>query len=299
MPAGKGSPGKEEGLRKSARSKSVDAKAGGKEKEDMEEEAKELKGAWKGFKEVVSKCEGQGCPVWQVLRVPKQWKAEENKSFYCGICVGREVENLRRENASLREQMLQKADKSVEENLNVKITTYAEKLKENIRESKKEVLHETKAVAAASMGEEWRKEVRKEVKENTAEERRKKRLIVFGMREDEDDKQQVEEMLEKMEVEKMVVKVERMRKREGEGDVIKPVIVEFASEKDKWEVLEKKANLRKEERWKKVFLELDLSREKREERRQKAMERKEKKKQDREEEEKKKEEKEEEAEEEK
>ena len=76
-------------------------------------------------------------------------------------------------------------------------------------------------------------------------------------------------------VQKKIVRVERMRKKDGEEAVIKPVIVELESERDKWEVIEGKAALRQEEKWKKVFLELDLSREKREERRLRAMERKE------------------------
>ena len=97
-------------------------------------------------------------------------------------------------------------------------------------------------------------------------------MIVFGMAENDNDTEEVKRLLQDLKMDKRVVKLERMRKREGEETTVKPVIVELESEKDKWEVLERKADLRKEKKWEKVFLELDLSREKREERKQRMTE---------------------------
>ena len=123
------------------------------------------------------------------MRVPKQWKADRVGSFYCGICTAVEIKQVRMENKELKEKLLQKVDKSVEEELQVKIKTYAEKLKENITETRTEMLERSRMMAVESMGDEWKKEVKKEVKENAAEERRKRRIIVFGMKEDGEDEE--------------------------------------------------------------------------------------------------------------
>ena len=181
----------------SARSQSVDTGQNKDEREDKrkEEEAKELKGNWKGYKELVLECEGERCEVWQVIRVPKEWKGEEADRFYCGLCLGKEMRKLKEENAELRCQIQLKADNSIEENMNVKLTTYAEKLKENIKSSKEEVLKETKTIAMNNMEKELKEEVRREVKVSAAEERRKKRVIVFGMAEN-DDTEEVERLLQ-------------------------------------------------------------------------------------------------------
>ena len=64
----------------------------------------------------------------------------------------------------------------------------------------------------------------------------------------------------------------RMRKKD-EDETVKPVIIEFKNEYDKWMVLRNKADLRETEEYR-SFLEQDLSREEREKRRERIQERK-------------------------
>ena len=245
----------------------------GKEKGDGAEGEDEVfvRSGWPGFKEEWFECEGEGCKVWQMVRVPEEWKAEKSGAFYCGVCTGKELNKLRIENADLREKLRGKADIAIEGRISQQIDTYAETLKKNIETSKSEVLDTVEKSAPG--GEEWIKVVRKEVKENTAEERRKKRIIVFGLNENGRDKEDITEIISELKEGTKLVKIERMRKKEGEEGVKKPVIVEFESEREKWDVLEKKKELKDKIRWKDVFLEMDLSREKREERRRRATER--------------------------
>ena len=53
--------------------------------------------------------------------------------------------------------------------------------------------------------------------------------------------------------------VVRLRQKEN-GPIIRPIIVEFRSEYDKWTVMRMKATLRECEVYGSVFLEMDLSR---------------------------------------
>ena len=111
-------------------------------------------------------------------------------------------------------------------------------------------------------------EIRKKVIEIGTEERRKKRMIVFGMKKDENetDKEKLERMIEDLNVDVKLERVIRMSSTEqNTGKGPRPMIIEFSSEHDKWEVLKVKKKLREIKEWERVFLELDLSREKREE----------------------------------
>ena len=67
-----------------------------------------------------------------------------------------------------------------------------------------------------------------------------------------------------------VVDVVRLRQKEN-GPIIRPIIVEFRSEYDKWTVMRMKAKLRECEEYRSVFLEMDLSREEREVRKARVM----------------------------
>ena len=58
------------------------------------------------------------------------------------------------------------------------------------------------------------------------------------------------------------VDVVLLRQKEN-GPIIRPIIVEFRSEYDKWTVIRMKAKLRECEEYRSVFLEMDLSREER------------------------------------
>lgn len=80
------------------------------------------------------------------------------------------------------------------------------------------------------------------------------------------DKDQLKEIMTELEVEhriNTVSLVERMETREDK-DSTRPVIVEFGSEYDKWQVLSKKKKLMNSTNgYDKVFLELDRSKEER------------------------------------
>ena len=121
-------------------------------------------------------------------------------------------------------------------------------------------------------------EIRKEVEESNYETRRKKRMIVFNLKEkrEKNDRDRVIEMIGDMGVrvrEEEIVDVVRMRKN-YEGWSIRPIIVEFRTEYDKWIVLRNKSDLREMNEYRSVFLEQDVSWEEREKRRVMIQERK-------------------------
>ena len=114
-------------------------------------------------------------------------------------------------------------------------------------------------------------EIRKEVEESNYETRRKKRMIVFNLKEkrEKNGRDRVIEMIGDMGVrvrEEEMVDVVRMRKKD-EGESIRSIIVEFRTEYDKWTVLRNKSDLPEMNEYRSVFLEQDVSREEREKRR--------------------------------
>ena len=118
-------------------------------------------------------------------------------------------------------------------------------------------------------------EIRKEVEESNYDTRRKKRMIVFNLKEkkEKNDRDRVIEMIGGVRVrEEEIVDVVRMRKKD-EGGSIRPIIVEFRAEYDKWTVLRNNSDLREMNDYRSV-LEQDVSREEREKRRVMIQERK-------------------------
>ena len=118
-------------------------------------------------------------------------------------------------------------------------------------------------------------EIRKEVEESNYETRRKKRMNVFNLKEKKNDRDRVIEMIGDMGVrvrEEEIVDV-RMRKTDERGS-IRPIIVEFRTEYDKWTVLRNKSDLREMNKYRNVILEQDVSREEIEKRRVMIQERK-------------------------
>ena len=100
-------------------------------------------------------------------------------------------------------------------------------------------------------------EIRKEVEESNYEARRKKRIIVFKLKEKnkKNDRDRVIEMIGVMGVrvrEEEIVDVVRMRKKD-EGGSIRPTIVEFRTEYDKWTVLRNKSDLREMNEYRNAF----------------------------------------------
>ena len=111
--------------------------------------------------------------------------------------------------------------------------------------------------------------IRKEVKSTNEEETRKKRIMIFNLK----DVECVKDVFGKMGAGQScddVVDVVRLRQKEN-GPIIRPIIVEFRSEYDKWTVMRMKAKLRECEEYRSVFLEMDLSREEREVRKARVM----------------------------
>ena len=233
---------------------------------------------WVGFKKEWLECENEECKVWVSMRVPDGWKGGEGR-FKCGLCVMKDVVEVRNENENLKrqmEQMKNEDDKRKEAGVyekNENVNTWATIAKRLTNEKTIEKLERVEESMMMN-----KNDVRKQVEESNYEARRKKRIIVFNMQEKEEktDREQVLDMIGDMGVrvrEEEVVDVVRMRKKEGVG-LARPIIVEFKSEYDKWTVLRNKSDLREMNVYKKVFLEQDVSREEREKRRERVQERK-------------------------
>ena len=83
--------------------------------------------------------------------------------------------------------------------------------------------------------------IRKEVKSTNEEETKKKIILIFNLK-NKTGKSDVE----------CVVDVIRLRQKEN-GPIIRPIIMEFRSEYDKWTVMRIKAKLRECEEYRSVF----------------------------------------------
>ena len=101
-------------------------------------------------------------------------------------------------------------------------------------------------------------EIKKEVEKSNYETRRKKRMIVFNLKEKREkndrERKRVIKMIGDMGVrvrEEEIVDAVRMRKKD-EGGPIRPIIVEFRTEYDKWTVLTNKSDLREMNEYKSV-----------------------------------------------
>ena len=212
---------------------------------------------WNGFKKEWLECESEECRVWVSMRVPDGWKGGEGR-FKCGLCVMKEVVEVRNENEILKrqmEQMKNEDDKRKEAGVyekNENVNTWATIAKRLTNEKTIEKLERVEESMMMN-----KSDVQKQVEESNYEARRKKRIIVFNMQEKEEktDREQVLDMIGDMGVrvrEEEVVDVVRMRKKEGVG-LARPIIVEFKSEYDKWTVLRNKSDLREMNVYKKVF----------------------------------------------
>ena len=99
--------------------------------------------------------------------------------------------------------------------------------------------------------------IRKEVKSTNEEETRKKRIMIFNLKNKtgKSDVECVKDVFGKMGAGQScddVVDVVRLRQKEN-GPIIRPIIVEFRSEYDKWTVMRMKAKLRECEEYRSVF----------------------------------------------
>ena len=117
--------------------------------------------------------------------------------------------------------------------------------------------------------------IRKEVKSTNEEETRRKIIMIFNLKNKtgKSDVECVKDVFGKMgagQGSNDVVDVVRLGQKEN-SPIIRPIIVEFRSEYDKWTVMRMKAKLRECEEYRSVFLEMDLSREEREVRKARVM----------------------------
>ena len=102
--------------------------------------------------------------------------------------------------------------------------------------------------------------IRKEVKSTNEEETRKKRILIFNLK-NKTGKLYVEcvtDVFGKMGAGQScsdVVDVVRLRQKEN-GPIIRPILVEFRSEYDKWTVIRMKVKLRECGEYRSVFLEI-------------------------------------------
>ena len=106
--------------------------------------------------------------------------------------------------------------------------------------------------------------IRKEVKSTNEEETKKKRILIFNLK-NKTGKSDVEcknDVFGKMGASQScddIVDVVRLRQKEN-GPIIRPIIVQFRSVYDKWTVMWIKTKLRECEEYRSV-LDMDLSRE--------------------------------------
>lgn len=229
-----------------------------KSKSNLDEE-------WKGYKDTWLGCSGPGCGVWQQVRVEENWEAEAAADFYCGVCAGlrvdrlkKELENLKQVHEELKRNITIETQRKMSEE-EVEKKTYRQAL-EGLRKS----VEEGKQIVTKKLQE----EVRVEVKRTTEEEMRKKRIVLFGLKENEvaNLNASVEGVLNTLSIASKPVSVTKFSNKNKKEGWNAPVMVEFSSERERMQVLERKSLLKDTEDYRDVFLEMDLSREEREER---------------------------------
>lgn len=225
-----------------------------------------LKGQWDGFKAMWVGCDTEKCEVWGCIRVKVEFD-EKAEPYMCGVCAAKVVSKLKEENKGLQNvvnEQKKNEDKRKEKD-----------------EAEKELLgdwiHVSKRIKEDKVFEKLEKVVTKDtvkeaVKESTDKEMRDRRMIVFNL--DKSDKKTdrdlVREIFGVLHVdhrirEEDVVDVQRMRDLDNmQGDKARPVVVEFKTSYEKWIVMNRKAYLRNEDQFKKVFLEMDRNKEERE-----------------------------------
>ena len=245
--------------------------------------------AWNGFECKWLECGTANCKMWMSMMVPDEVDME-HEVVKCGMCIvkemnvvkgekdllrkevgelRKEIGELKKEVGELRVQTITK-DKEVDDVKAKEENSWAivaKKMKiQNVFERLEKV--ESDVIVKKSL-------IRKEVKSTNEEETRKKRIMIFNLKNKtgKSDVECVKDVFGKMGAGQScddVVDVVRLRQKEN-GPIITPIIVEFRSEYDKWTVMRMKAKLRECEEYRSVFLEMDLSREEREVRKARVM----------------------------
>lgn len=234
-----------------------------------------LSGEWKGFKETWIGCDGKGCNVWQQVRMKEEVKVAKMGEFFCGVCAGVRMEKmevklkrLEQEKTELENKMMietrQQLRQQEEDRKSYKeaLIRTQRGMEEGIEKAKREVNEERTTLM---------KDVRTEVKRSVEEETRKKRVMMFGLKENgKNVEERVDEVLRTLAVASRPCKVNKFKGKESVREGwIAPVMVEFRSEDERNEVLSRKSMLKDYDEMKQVFLEMDLSVQEREEKKKK------------------------------
>ena len=231
----------------------------------------------------------------------ESWKAAKSGVFLCNLCLVKKMDGIERENEKVRKENdrlkvgnneLKKeleefklAEEQKVEKLTGDVKVFVDK-KDEVnnwatvarRLTKDNMLDRVDTVFARMDG--LQREVWKQVKVANVDDLRSRRAIVFGMKEskEESDKEQVNEIIEilgRNVKSENVSDVIRMRPTgEATANQVRPVIVEFKSEYDKWQFLRNKKDLKESDKYKRGFLDIDMSKEEREIRKEKFLEKK-------------------------
>ena len=171
--------------------------------------------AWNGFECKWLECGTTNCKMWISMMVA------DEVDMKCGMCIVNEMNVVKGEKDLLRKEVFERLEK-VESDMIVK-----------------------KSV------------IRKEVNRTNEEETRKKIIMIFNLKNKtgKSDVECVKDVFGKMGAGQScddVVDVVQLRQKEN-GPIIRPIIVEFRSEYDKWTVMRMKAKLRECEEYRSVF----------------------------------------------
>ena len=219
--------------------------------------------AWNGFECKWSECGTTNCKMWMSMMVPDEVDME-HVVVKCGMCfvkqmivkgekelLRKEIGELKKEVGELRVQSINK-DKEVAEVKTKEEDSWAivaKKMKShNVFERLEKV--ESDMIVKKSV-------IRKEVKSTNEEETRKKIIVIFILKNKtgKSDMECVMDVFGKMgacQICDDVVDVVQLGQKEN-GPIIRPIIVEFKSEYDKWTVMRMKAKLRECEKYISVF----------------------------------------------
>ena len=220
-----------------------------------------LSGEWKGYKEVWVGCTGQGCSVWQQVRVKGDWKTDEEKVFFWGLCAGVEMEKMR-----MRVEKLEKEKEDLARKVQVGREEEYKSYKEALVQAQRGAVEEAKREVEDGKVE-LIKEMRREVRRSVDEEGKKRRVMVFGLKTNGSSVERgVEGVLKTIGVESKPCRVTQFKRgKDAKEGWVAPIMIEFDTEREQREVLARKVMLKKDEEYQQVFLERDMTLEEREE----------------------------------
>ena len=228
------------------------------------------KKSWTGYTEKCIGCDIEGCEVWTMCKVKNTVNVTPMK-FACGFCAYKRINSLEKTIEDMETKLKSAAKETATLGTNAQLLTgnvksFAEvvgKLKDDGLEQKLNKLEEIEKKLGS-----FDQQVKKAVKAQHSEGDRKKKMIIFNLAEkvETTDRAQVNEIVTHLHPEQdatVVSSVIRMEKKNEEDTSVRPVIVEFKSEYEKWNVLKNKTALKNTTSFRRVFLELDRTKEER------------------------------------